>query len=228
MNAGVSPLVRPLRFFVATLLWFAGLMLVWSFVGKWTTQPAAVMTHMALEAGAGDWVRRVNKAPGMIEAETRLSVEVPPAGAPGAQILPNAKAARRGELIVEVSPQHYAYGLPLFLALLFAAGGTGRLWRALAGYALLLPAQAFSITLDLLKQMAMAVAGGPSALGIATWQLNAIALGYQFGTLLLPTLAPIVVWLWLDRQFFAILIGGRAAGQGDPPAAPETADSSER
>jgi hypothetical protein len=34
------------------------------------------------------------------------------------------------------------------------------------------------------------------------WQLEAIVYGYQVGVLVLPTLAPILVWLWLDQQFF--------------------------
>ena len=49
-------------------------------------------------------------------------------------------------------------------------------------------------------------AGHPESLGIASWQMEAIALGYQFGSLLLPTLAPIALWFWFDRAFFAAVI----------------------
>ena len=30
--------------------------------------------------------------------------------------------------------------------------------------------------------------------------------GYQAGSLVVPTLAPILVWLWLDRQFVAKVV----------------------
>ena len=43
-------------------------------------------------------------------------------------------------------------------------------------------------------------------LRIAQWQLEAIVYGYQVGSLVVPTLAPILVWLWLDRQFVAKVV----------------------
>lgn len=193
-----STAITPWRYFARVLVWFAVLMAIWSVVGKWTTHPASVIAHMALEAGAKDWVRKVNTRPGFIEVETRLTAAISPSG-------PNAAPPVRGELSVELNPQHYAYGLPLFLALLFAAPVRGRWWRACAGYVLLLPAQAFSVTLDLLKQMSFAAE--QSALGITQWQLEAIAFGYQSGTLMLPTLMPALAWLWLDRTYFDKLTG---------------------
>ena len=50
------------------------------------------------------------------------------------------------------------------------------------------------------------VADSPAALGVAWWQMEGIALGYQSGSLLLPALAPVALWLWLDREFFAAVI----------------------
>jgi hypothetical protein len=78
--------------------------------------------------------------------------------------------------------------------------------KLLGGSLLLLPAQAFSLTLDLLKQMAIAMPGGAPALGIAQWQLEAIGLGYQLGALVVPTLVPVLLWLWLDQAAFNRLI----------------------
>ena len=31
-------------------------------------------------------------------------------------------------------------------------------------------------------------------------------MGYQVGSLLLPTLAPVLLWLWLERSFFAAVV----------------------
>ena len=38
-------------------------------------------------------------------------------------------------------------------------------------------------------------------LRIAQWQMEAIVYGYQVGSLVLPTLVPILLWLWMDRRF---------------------------
>lgn len=182
------------RFFIAATLWFLALVLVWLQVSAWTSTPVAGIAHVVLEYGAKDWVRKVRKAPGRLEAETRVEVSVSGQG--------------RAELIVEVDPAHYAYGLPLFLALLLASRSRHWVRRAIAGYFILLIPQAFGLVFDILKQI-MGAGGSPAALGIASWQMEAIALGYQFGSLLLPTLAPVGLWLWLERGGFAGVIVAR-------------------
>ena len=39
-------------------------------------------------------------------------------------------------------------------------------------------------------------------LRIEPWQMEAIIYGYQVGVLVVPTLAPVLVWLLIDRDFF--------------------------
>jgi hypothetical protein len=178
---------KPLtRFFLRTLVLLVVLTGVWSQVGKWTSQPVSTLTHMALAFGAPYWVESVSKSPDLIEVQSRLQVAV---------------KGGVGEVIVGASPSHYSYGLPILWALLLAAGGPGRMGRLALGYVLLLPGQAFSLTMDLVKQMAMAVPGGAMVLHIDQWQLELIGLGYQLGALVLPTVMPIMVWLVLDQAF---------------------------
>jgi hypothetical protein len=43
-------------------------------------------------------------------------------------------------------------------------------------------------------------------MGVAQWQLEAIAFAYQMSTLLLPTLTPVVLWLLFDRAFLAAVM----------------------
>jgi len=178
-------------FFGLAVAWFLALTILWMQVSAWTSYPAASIAHIVLSNGAGHWVRSIHKAPGRFEVETRIAVDIPGKG--------------QGELVAEADPAHHAYGLPLFLALLLASGSPYPLRRALAGYVILLAPQAFSVTFDILKQIIVA-GGNHELLGIARWQMESIALGYQFGTLLLPTLAPVALWLWLDRAFFAAVI----------------------
>jgi hypothetical protein len=183
-------------FFASAMAWFLALTLLWLQVSAWTSYPVAGMTHIVLEHGAKDWVRRIDKVPGQLQAETRIEVLIP------------GSERGRAELIVEVDPAHNAYGLPLFLALLLASRCRHLFRRALAGYFLLLLPQAFSLILDVLKQIVVA-GGDPAYLGIASWQLEIIALGFQFGSLLLPTLAPVGLWLWLDQDFLEELLARR-------------------
>jgi hypothetical protein len=184
-----------LRFFAETVVCFLMLVALWTPVSAWTSCPAGWITHFALEEGAKDWVRHVHRTPYRIEVETRIRVHV------------KGPDARKGpaELVVEADPSRYGYSLPLFLALLIAARPRRFVVKALAGYVLLLIPQALATTMTLLREM-LAYGGGASNMGVAQWQLEAIALAYQMSTLLLPTLTPIVLWLLFDRAFLAAVM----------------------
>lgn len=176
-------------FVLSAFGWIVVLTALWSQVSAWTSYPVGVLSHMALEQGAPMWVRQVHLSPGNMEVDTAISVPVPEAG------------GRRGEITIEASPARYAYGLPIFLALVLAARGRGRVGRTVAGYVLLLPFQALSLTMYSLMQMMLAAQLNLRTLRIAQWQMEAIVYGYQVGSLVLPTLVPILLWLWMDRRF---------------------------
>lgn len=182
--------LSPLTIFVLSAFgWIFALTALWSTVSAWTSYPVGVLSHIALEQTAPMWVRQVHLSPGNMEVDTAISVPVVAAG------------GRRGEITIDVSPARYAYGLPIFIALVLAARGRGRLGRVAAGYALLLPFQAFSLTMSALMQMVLAAQADIRLLRISQWQMEAIVYGYQLGALVLPTLVPILMWLWLDRKF---------------------------
>lgn len=178
---------RPLVIFVVKVLtWLMILMVAWRYAAPWSSHPVGLLTRMVLDFAAPDWVLKVGVIPGKITVDTQLTA---------------MSAAGVGDIVLEADPAHYAYGLPLLWALLLAAGSGGRASKLLTGYLLLLPAQTFSLCLSLLKDMAIATSGGLRALGIAQWQLEAIALGYQLGVLIVPTVVPLMLWLWLDQGF---------------------------
>ena len=131
-------------FVLSAFGWIVVLTLAWSQVSAWTSYPVGVLSHIALEQGAPMWVRQVHLRPGAMEVDTAIEVPVAQAG------------GQRGEITIEASPGRYAYGLPIFLALLLAARGPGRVVRAVAGYVLLLPFQALSLTMYSLMQMLLA------------------------------------------------------------------------
>lgn len=180
--------LSPLTFFVlSAFAWLTVLTLAWTQVSAWTSYPVGALSSIVLEQGAPIWVRTVRLAPGNMEVDTSVSV----ADASG----------RRGEITVDANPARYAYGLPIFLALLLAARGKGRVVRALAGYLLLLPAQAYSLTVFVLMQLILSTQLNIRSLRISQWQMELIVYAYQVGALVVPTLAPILIWLWLDRKF---------------------------
>ena len=182
--------LNPLQRFA--LLAFVGIIVlttVWSKLSPWISYPVAVISKEALEQTASGWVKQVHIVPGKIEVDTSIGMA-------------NAQTGGRWvELTADGDPGRYAYGFPIFLALLIAAWRKGRVWRAALGYVVLLPFQAFSICTALLMQLVLATNLDLRLLKISQGQLEGLAYGYQLGSLVLPTLVPFLLWLWLDRQF---------------------------
>jgi hypothetical protein len=102
----------------------------------------------------------------------------------------------RAEAAVEVPVATYTFGVGIYAALALAARAWRQHARVAIGFAILLPLPAFGIAFDALRQLGAA----PQLSALLAWgggTREAIALGYQVGSLLLPTLAPIVTWLAL-------------------------------
>lgn len=105
----------------------------------------------------------------------------------------------------DINPLKYAYGLPLFIALLLSSKGQWRdkVWHILIGLFVLLIAQTWSLCFDITRNLLFEFQGayshyfeyGALAKGI-------VSLGSQLGFLLFPTLIPIALWIVLMPDFF--------------------------
>ena len=111
-------------------------------------------------------------------------------------------AVAGGVLTVDVDLLLYSFGLPLFVALTLAAR-EARWWRALAvGYAAQLPFVAWGALADFLKNVA--ITAPPlvaSQTGFSGLDRDIIAFAFQFGSLILPAVAPAVAWVLTHRTF---------------------------
>ena len=102
----------------------------------------------------------------------------------------------RAEVKVDVPAANYTFGVAIFTALALAIRGWRRPARFALGFAILLVLPAFGIAFEALRHLG----ASPELAALIDWgggKREAIALGYQVGSLLLPTLGPIVLWLIL-------------------------------
>lgn len=105
-------------------------------------------------------------------------------------------------LVVEapVNPLKHSFGLPFFLALLLASRPAGLAWKALAGAAAILVVAGVGMACDLLVQIRQAATPqGALLFPFGATAREAIAVGYQLGVLILPTVLPVVLWAAMDR-----------------------------
>jgi hypothetical protein len=187
------------RFFVAALLWLVLALAVWYPLKQWMLLPSAWLARGAMLSAFPSWVVGAEFGGDTQVLVTRLRVFSPD--------------NRPGLLAPDVNGLVYAYGAPLLAALLLASRTRRLWWKLPAGLLLLVPFQAWGIAMTWLLQVAV-VAGGQTRAQthFSALEANLIAVGYQFGFLILPTLVPVVIWLAFERRVLAgALIEGALA-----------------
>ena len=171
--------------------WLPLAFLAWYLAGPILAWPIALLTEGALRLGFADLVERVDQGGHLLTIVSTLK----PA-------LATTQQHAGGVLSVDVNTLLYSFGLPMLAALILAARQPHPLRKLLLGYAVLAPFVAWGLVADFLKHIAFDT--GPSVAaqaGFDPLQREAIAFAYQFGSLILPTVAPAVFWVLTHRKF---------------------------
>jgi hypothetical protein len=192
------------RFFLAALFWLPLWLVIWYQAAPALSQPVVWLSHWALRWLLPAVIGETLGAGKDLHFATTLTLEVP--GAPAGAV---------GELLVPVNVVAYTWNLPLLLALLQAADQRFfSLERMFIGYLALIPFQAWGVVFAVLKTLS--IQAGPAIaaqVGIDGWTREAVALGYQFGFLMLPAIAAGSIWIALNRPLLnALLTEGAPSG----------------
>lgn len=126
-----------------------------------------------------------------------------------------------GEMVLEgkflINALKYGYCVPLYTAMILASPGhwwrRARIW--LVGLLILQLVQAWGVSFEVLKILLFDY--GPEAprmLGFGFLPLNGVGLAYQFGYLILPSVAPIVIWMAFHAEYLKVLAPGWVGPQG--------------
>jgi len=174
------------RFVIKVLAWLPVAFAVWYFTAPVLLWPVKLVLEAVCHIGFRDLVRGVEQSGAALTFATSLS--------PG-------EAAGAGRVTVDIDGLLYSYGLPLLAALVLAAREPGWPRKLALGYAVLVPVIAWGVMASFLKSVA--IASPPlvaSQTGFSAAQREVIAFAYQFGTLILPTVAPAVAWVVMHRR----------------------------
>ena len=178
------------RFVLRVFGWLACALVVWWFASPLLAAPVALLADVFSRVALPDLVRIVEQHGDRVSFVTTLH---------GASA--TTAAAASGLVADEVDLRHYTFGLPLLAALILAAGGPNVVRKLLLGYALLLPFQTWGVVAEFLADVASGLGPGvASQTGFSAVEREAIAFAYQFGTLILPTVVPAVVWVLMHRR----------------------------
>lgn len=193
MRAGSDSLPR---FVLRVVAWLPLTFAVWYLAAPLLAWPVALLAEL-ITRSTFDWVKGVEQMGPLVTFVTSLK---PDEGANPAGV--------KAVLSVESNVLLFSFGLPMLAALILAAQEPHRVWMLLIGYAVLLPFQTFSVVADFLKNAA--ILAGPAVASqtkLNAWQREVIAFCYQFGTLILPTVAPAIAWVLMHRRFLERLSG---------------------
>ncbi|HEY7945855.1 MAG: exosortase H-associated membrane protein [Burkholderiales bacterium] len=188
------------RFVFLVFAWLACTLFIWWFASPLLAWPVALLADLFSRVALPDLVRIVEQHGDSITFITSLH---------GANA--TVAAAASGLVSDDIDVRHFTFGLPLLAALILAAKAPHRARNLLLGYAVLLPFQTWGVVAEFLEDVAVGLGPGvASQTGFSAWEREAIAFAYQFGTLILPTVVPAVVWVLMHRRFLEAFARGRA------------------
>jgi hypothetical protein len=145
------------------------------------------------------WIEAVGQQGQMLEITTSITLPI------SAGILEGAQAL----FAFDVNPLLYGYGLPFFMALTFAVPNKlSRKLRqvSLAWLFILLPVQTFCVIVLILKVLVFQTEPSISSQIVSTpFARETVALAYQFSRLILPPVTPLVIWMFLNRDYLQVL-----------------------
>jgi hypothetical protein len=187
-------------FFLRALLCLFPALALWYWAREWVVRPVAWLAEHAMVYFFSRWASGSE-----LQGVHQILLTV--------LTVPHA-SGRTADLAPEAVVLTYCYGLPLMVALFVAARAKGMWWKLPLCAAALLPFQAWGVCFSWLLQVGVQAGEYTRATTyFTTWDQNLIALGYQFGFLLMPTLVPLLLWLFFERRF-VITVAVEGAMQG--------------
>jgi len=193
-------------FVLRVAAWLPAAFLVWYLAGPVLAWPIALLIRGVTGLAFADIVQAVEQQGHLITIVSTLKAALATTDTPGG-----------GVISVEVNTLLYSFGLPMLAALILAARQPRPLRKLLLAYVVLTPFVTWGLVAEFLKHVVFDTAPSVAAqAGFSALQREAIAFAYQFGSLILPAVAPAVFWVLTHRRFLEGFSAG-AAGDAPPP-----------
>lgn len=193
------------QFFIRALIFLGPALFIWSAARVPLSLPTAWLADVSVALLFPGWATGMEIEGTHLSLLTNLQIE--------------HESGRAAYLTPAAQILNYSYGLPLLVALLLASESKGWWWKAALGAMLLAPLHVLGICSSWLVGIAIHAQQATSSItGFTSTHQNVIAVLYQFSTLILPTLAPIAIWLIMEREFASGLV--RKPGPETPPQGP--------
>ena len=178
------------RQFVLTLILMPITFGIWYAAGTLFAAPAVWLCDFLLDSAYPDIVDAVGLQGVVVSVRTQF-------GEDGGVIM--AAADARNQIALEINTRLVSYSIAFYAALLMASNLKDAMYKFCIGLFWLWLIMAFGLASILGKDL-MLVVGAPFLNAPGVPPADLIALTYQFNVLLMPTLAPVCLWIWQLRE----------------------------
>ncbi len=194
----ISPVTR---FVWRILFWLPVCFACWYYMAGVIALPVNILTDWLMSGLFPELIREV--------VANRHLLDVVCAFRPPAQSGLVVPAGQVAELVFTINSLIYGYSIPLYTGLILASPGEEmQKWlRWIVGFVVLSLIQVWGVSFDILKTIAFNLGAEASQLmHLSPIQKEGIVLGYQLGYLVLPAVAPLVLWIGFHQDFLLRLI----------------------
>ncbi|MEE4376405.1 MAG: exosortase H-associated membrane protein [Candidatus Competibacteraceae bacterium] len=197
------PEVSAKAFLGKILLWLPLSFATWYILASLLLWPVTLLVGVVFSLFYPGVIENVEQHGTLLDVNTRLSADQ-------AHRAQQPSGQQGGQLYFTLNPLKFGYCLPLLLALQLAT--PGKLVRKLGlfaiGAVILVPVQAWGIYFETLVTLVFKT--GPmiaQSMGTTALSREGIALAYQLGVLILPSVTPVLIWAILNQDFMVKLAG---------------------
>ncbi len=171
-------------FLLKILIWLPITFVVWYFITPIILYLVSVLAKAVLTILVSQTVVDVDVYERVLHIVTPFAAE-------------KSNDVNNGQLVFAINAMKYGYGIALFIAMLLATPDKlgNKLQNLYIGVLILLLVQVWGVTFDTLQTLTFKLGMGVAeTLGTTPFIRELIALGYQLGYLILPAIAPILLW----------------------------------
>lgn len=180
-------------FLLKILIWLPVTFVVWYFVTPAILYLLSFLSKAVLTLLVGQAVVDVDVYERVLHIVTPFAAE-------------KTNDVNKGQLVFAINAMKYGYGLALFVAMLLATPDkmSNKLQNLYIGILILLIVQVWGVTFDTLQTLTFKLGMGiAETLNTTAFTRELIALGYQMGYLILPAVAPILMWFVMYQDHLA-------------------------
>ena len=180
------------RFILLTIALLIPGFVLWMAINPWLSQPLVLLGDLLLQA----WMPELVTG---LQFQNPTALLLTPFGEVDGRIVDATQAGAR--LAFQVDIRVLSYSLPFYAALHFASPGKPGLEQFSLGFLILYPLVFFGFVSLCLKQLMTGLGDTFTSQEIPLLPgPDLVALLYQLNTILIPALAPILVWAWQSRN----------------------------